>query len=715
MYTPALDENELMARIRATFSEAQSEMVLRAFSLAKEAHAGQVRMSGEPYIVHPCHVANILLDLGMDAESVAAGFLHDVLEDTDVPRDRLVEEFGAGVTSLVDGLTKINRIQFKSKQQAQAENFRKFMLAVSKDIRVILIKLADRLHNMRSLEYKSPEDQIAISQETMDLYAPFAARLGIGRIKGELEDLSMRYLYPKEYHELVDLVNSKREERDEFVKQVSELLRAALEPKGFRFEINGRAKHFYSIYRKMKRQNVSIDEIYDLIAIRIIVDGSETDCYSILGEVHAMWKPYRNDRIKDYIAVKKSNGYRSIHTTVVGPIGSRPFEIQIRTKEMHRFDEYGVAAHWKYKDGNTDPELDEKISWIREIMEVHENDADNSEEYLNAMKTELFLDEVFAFTPQNDLKCLPIGSTVVDFAYAIHSEVGNKCVGGKINSRIVPLSTKIKNGDVVEIITSPNARPSRDWMRFVASPATKARIRQYFKHTMRDENIRIGRDMLIAACKNAGYSAKELMVDEWIGETAEKQSYASADDVLAAVGFGELKPKQIIDRLVAKYREIAPKEDVKPVQPKKPTAVNSVLIDGEDGMQVHMSKCCNPLPGDHIVGYITRGRGINVHRADCENLATLEPERLIKAEWSGVAAGKFSATLYVYATGTAAINQTTEVFAGMGIEMTHIAAAVDKDKNVKIEVTIELSGREELLAVKNKLLQIKTVTDVVRG
>ena len=715
MYTPALDENELIARIRAAFPEAQSEMVLRAFSLAKEAHAGQFRLSGEPYIIHPCHVANILLDLGMDAESVAAGFLHDVLEDTDVSRDRLVEEFGESVTTLVDGLTNINRIQFKNKQQAQAENFRKLMMNVAKDLRVIIIKLADRLHNMRSLEYKSPEDRIAISQETLDLYAPFASRLGIGKIKGELEDLAMRYLYPEEYSELVTLINSKKEERDYFVKRVSEMLRAALEPHGFRFEINGRAKHFYSIYRKMKRMNCSIEQIHDLLAIRIIVDGSVEDCYSILGRVHAMWRPLSRERIKDYIAVNKPNGYQSLHTTVIGPIGNRPFEIQIRTRDMHRVDEYGVAAHWKYKDGKTDPKLDDKISWLREIMELHENDADNSEEYLNAMKTELFLDEVFAFTPQGDLKSLPVGSTVVDFAYAIHSEVGNKCVGGKNNSRIVPLSTKIKNGDRVEIITSPNAKPSRDWMRFVAAPATKARIRQYFKHTMRDENIRIGRDMLIAACKKAGYSAKELMVDEWICETAEKQSYASADDVLAAVGFGELKPKQIIDRLVNKYREIAPKEEVKPVQPKKSTAVNSVLIDGEDGMQVHMSKCCNPLPGDRIVGYITRGRGINVHRSDCENVALLEPERLIKAEWSGVAAGKFSATLYVYATSTLAINQTTEVFAGMGIEMTHIAAAVDKDKNVKIEVTVELSGREELLAVKNKLLQIKTVTDVVRG
>ena len=708
-----LNKEELTERIKTIYPETQSEMILRAFSFAEKAHEGQLRLSGEPYIIHPCHVANILIDLGMDAESVAAGFLHDVLEDTAVTREELTEEFGEGVVSLVEGVTKLNKLQFKSKEQAQAENLRKMLLAMAKDVRVIIIKFADRLHNMRSLSFKPTEAQVAIAKETIEIYAPLAARLGMSQVKGELEDLAMRYLYPKEYYELVNLISSKKEERDNFVKRVSEELKVKLDELSIHYEINGRAKHFYSIYRKMLRQNSSIDQIYDLVAIRIIVDTVK-DCYNVLGVVHSMWTPLPG-RFKDYIAMPKANMYQSLHTTVLNSYG-KPFEVQIRTKEMHRLAEYGIAAHWKYKDGKTDRTLDEKIRWIREVMALHEGDVEDSAEYLNALKTEMFNDEVFVFTPQGDVKNLPAGSTIVDFAYAIHSDVGNKCVGGKINMKIVPLSTKLKTGDIVEIITSPNAKPSRDWMRFVASPSTKAKIRQYFKRTMRDENIRIGRDMLVAACKKAGYSSKELMVDDWVYETVEKQSFSSADDVFAAIGYGELKTKQIIDKLVHRYQLTAPKEEIKPPHiPKKTSASNSVLIDGEDGMQVHMCKCCNPLPGDRIIGYITRGRGINVHRADCENIATLEPERLIKAEWSGVAAGKFSATLYVFATSTSAINQTTEVFGGMGIEMTHIAAAVDKDKNVKIEVTIELTGREEMLAVKNKLLQIKTVTDVVRG
>lgn len=708
-----LNKEELTERIKTIYPETQSEMILRAFSFAEKAHEGQLRLSGEPYIIHPCHVANILIDLGMDAESVAAGFLHDVLEDTAVTREELTEEFGEGVVSLVEGVTKLNKLQFKSKEQAQAENLRKMLLAMAKDVRVIIIKFADRLHNMRSLSFKPAEAQVAIAKETMEIYAPLAARLGMSQVKGELEDLAMRYLYPKEYYELVNLISSKKEERDDFVKRVSEELKVKLDELSIHYEINGRAKHFYSIYRKMLRQNSSIDQIYDLVAIRIIVDTVK-DCYNVLGVVHSMWTPLPG-RFKDYIAMPKANMYQSLHTTVLNSYG-KPFEVQIRTREMHRLAEYGIAAHWKYKDGKTDRTLDEKIRWIREVMALHEGDVEDSAEYLNALKTEMFNDEVFVFTPQGDVKNLPAGSTIVDFAYAIHSDVGNKCVGGKINMKIVPLSTKLKTGDIVEIITSPNAKPSRDWMRFVASPSTKAKIRQYFKRTMRDENIRIGRDMLVAACKKAGYSSKELMVDDWVYETVEKQSFSSADDVFAAIGYGELKTKQIIDKLVHRYQLTVPKEEIKPPHiPKKTSASNSVLIDGEDGMQVHMCKCCNPLPGDRIIGYITRGRGINVHRADCENIATLEPERLIKAEWSGVAAGKFSATLYVFATSTSAINQTTEVFGGMGIEMTHIAAAVDKDKNVKIEVTIELTGREEMLAVKNKLLQIKTVTDVVRG
>ncbi len=709
-----IDENELIEKVKHVFSGAQCELVLSAFAFAKEKHEGQFRLSGEPYIIHPCHVANILLDLGMDAETVAAGFLHDVIEDTDATHEILEERFGAGVTMLVEGVTKLNKLQFKSKEQAQAENLRKMLLAMAKDVRVIIIKFADRLHNMRSLSYKPEESRQAIAKETMDIYAPLAARLGMSQIKGELEDLAMRYLYPKEYYELVDLISSKKEERDDFVKKVSEELKKKLDEQlGIPYEINGRSKHFYSIYRKMKRQQSSIDQIYDLMAIRIIVDTVK-DCYNVLGIVHSLWTPLPG-RFKDYIAMPKANMYQSLHTTVLNEFGA-PFEVQIRTKEMHRLAEYGIAAHWKYKDGRTDRTLDEKIKWIREVMALHESDVEDSQEYIAALKTEMFNDEVFVFTPRGDVINLPAGSTVVDFAYAIHSDVGNKCTGGKINMKIVSLSTKLKTGDIVEIITSSSAKPSRDWLRFVASPSTKARIRQYFKRTMREENVRIGRDMLIAACKKAGYSAKELMVESWIYETAERQSFSSADDVLAAVGYGELKPKQIIDKLVHRYLQTIPKEEAKhPVVRKSSSSGNNVLIDGEDGMQIHLCKCCNPLPGDRIIGYITRGRGINVHRADCKNVSDLENERLIKAEWSGVVAGKFSVTLVVFADETSAINKVTELFSSMNVELTHIAAAVDKDKKVKIEVTAELGGREELISLKNKLMQIKSVTDVVRG
>ena len=708
-----LNENDLIEKVKKNYSASQCELILSAFEFAKSAHDGQLRLSGEPYFVHPCHVANILIDLGMDASSVAAGFLHDVIEDTSFTREDVVARFGEEVASLVEGVTKLNKLQFKSKEQAQAENLRKMLLAMAKDVRVIIIKFADRLHNMRSLAFKPEEAQKSIAKETMEIYAPLAARLGMSQVKGELEDLAMRYLYPKEYYDLVNLIASKKEERETFVRTVSAELSAKLDEMHIKYEINGRAKHFYSIYRKMLRQNSSIDQIYDLVAVRIIVE-SVKDCYNVLGVVHSMWTPLPG-RFKDYIATPKANKYQSLHTTVLNSYGA-PFEVQIRTKEMHRLAEYGIAAHWKYKDGQTDSTLDEKIEWIREVMALHEGDVEDSKEYINALKTEMFNDEVFVFTPQGDVKNLPVGSTVVDFAYAIHSDVGNKCIGGKINMKIVPLSTKLKTGDIVEITTGPNAKPSRDWLRFVASSSTKARIRQYFKRTLREENIRIGRDMLIAACKRAGYSAKELMVDSWIYETAEKQSFSSAEDVLAAVGYGELKTKQIIDKLVHRYQQTVPKEQqLKPQTAKRAKSESGVLIDGEDGMQIHMCKCCNPLPGDDIIGYVTRGRGINVHRADCVNVATLEKDRLIKAEWSGVAAGKFSASLTVFATSTSAINQVTEVFIGMGIDLSQMNASVDKDKNVKIEVTVELADREELTAVKNKLAAIKTVTDVKRG
>ena len=719
MTIKSLTESEFFDKIRSLYSPEESETILRAYQFAKTYHAGQKRLSGEDYIVHPMAVAVITADMGMDCCTVCAALLHDVLEDTPCTAEEMGEAFGPEVLSLVEGVTKLAKINFATKQQAQAENLRKMLLAMCRDLRVIILKLSDRLHNMRTLSNMAPEKQIEIARETLDIYAPLAARLGIMQIKSELEDLCMRYLYPAEYEALRAQIAAKKDERDAFVASVKAQLNEALQGVRFPYEINGRSKHFYSIYRKMKRNGCTLDEIYDLFALRVIIDGTAADCYEVLGTVHALWQPLVG-RIKDYIATPKPNHYQSLHTTVLAH-GGAPFEVQIRTREMHRVAEYGVAAHWKYKDQHTDQSLDSKIEWIRKVME-EEADVKDSHELMDILRADVFNDEVFVFTPMGDVVVLPAGSTVIDFAYAIHTKVGERCSGGKVNQRMVPLSTELKTGDIVEVITGGKG-PSRDWLKIAKSAATRNRIRGYFKRNMREENIKLGRQMVEAECRRRGYNPKDLITPEWMATIAKRFSLNDEEDVFAAVGYGELTTNQVVVKLIARYRE--EHTEPEPVATPEPeprfthaqAAESTVLINGQAGMLVRLSRCCSPVPGDPIVGYISRGRGISVHRVDCINVQSVEPERLMAAEWANVREGRFEASLTVLADDRpqlvsdvcGAINNTANV------RLTSIGAGVDhRSGSAVINITVEVNSVETLGQLKNRLGQVRGVTAVER-
>lgn len=721
MTKKSLTEEEFLQKVRALYPADESERILQAYRFASRYHAGQKRMSGEDYIVHPMAVAAIVCDMGMDCCTVCAALLHDVLEDTPCTAEEMGAVFGDEVLTLVEGVTKLNRVNFASKQQAKVENLRKMLLAMCRDLRVIILKLSDRLHNMRTLGNMAPAKQIEVAQETLDIYAPLAARLGIMQIKSELEDLCMRYLYPKEYEELRIQIASKKVERDAFVANVMAQLDEALKGVRFPYEINGRSKHFYSIYRKMKRQNCTLDEIYDLFALRVIIDGESADCYEVLGTVHSIWQPLVG-RIKDYIATPKPNHYQSLHTTVLAH-GGPPFEVQIRTREMHRVAEYGVAAHWKYKDQNTDKSLDSKIEWIRKVME-EEADVKDSHELMDTLRADIFSDEVFVFTPKGDVIVLPLGSTVIDFAYAIHSKVGERCSGGKINSRMVPLSTKLKTGDIVEVITGGKG-PSRDWLNIAQNASTRNRIRGYFKRNMREENIKLGRQMVESECRRRGYSPKDLLQPEWMIALSKRFSMNDEEDVYAAVGYGEFTTNQVMVKLIARYNEerakaVQQEELPEPAEPRfthAKAAESTVLINGQAGMLVRLSRCCSPVPGDPIVGYTSRGRGISVHRADCINVQGVEPERLLSAEWANVKEGRFESSLTVLAEDRpqlvadvcTAINNTPAA------KLTSIGASVDhRSGSAIINITTEVNSVETLEQLKNRMLQVRGVTAVER-
>lgn len=707
--------DNLLAKMKYYYPNAYNEVLERAYRFAKSAHRNQKRASGEEYFIHPYSVAEILVDLGLDTNTVAASLLHDVVEDTPVTREQLLNEFGQEICDLVDGVTKLDKINFSSKEEEQAENLRKMFFAMAKDVRVVLIKLADRLHNMRSLSYLSHERQLAMARETLDIYAPLAGRLGISNIKCELEDLCLKYLDPEAYDRLAKAISQKRTERQDLVDVIIKDIAAMLDEIGVEGEVFGRPKHFYSIYKKMNRQNKSLDEIYDLIAVRIIVENVK-DCYNVLGTIHTKWKPIPG-RIKDYIAMPKPNMYQSLHTTVVTNYG-QTFEIQIRTREMHRIAEFGIAAHWKYKEGATsESDFTKKLSWIREIME-YEGEKD-SRTFYNSLKGDLISNEVLVFTPKGKVISLPEGSTPIDFAYHIHSEIGNRCVGAKLNGKMVKLDTPLQVGDVCEIITAPAGKgPSWDWLKIAKSSGAKAKIRQYFKREMKEENLKKGKEMLELEAKRKGYALSDLVTDKALKFIYEKYSFLSFDEICAAVGSGVFTTNQILYKLIEIYKH--DHEKILPSNPtvlaKKKTAEGSVLIKGYDDFLVRFAGCCNPVPGDRIIGFISRGRGICVHRADCPNMRNEDPVRLVEAEWVGSGSQIFTVSLQIEANDSPSlIANVTATIANMQLNITAFNARVDKRGKAILNVTVQIPKVESIDELTKKLLADKQITDVFRS
>lgn len=716
-------ENDFLLKIHTSYAENGAQRIEKAYFFAKTAHKGQKRQSGEDYIIHPLSVADILVDLGMDADTIIAALLHDVIEDTQVQDYEISDEFGSEVVLLVQGVTKLDKLNFKTKEEEQAENLRRMFLAMSNDIRVIIIKLADRLNNMRTLAFKEEASQKRIAKETLEIYAPIAARLGISSIKGELEDLCLRYLYPEDYFYIAEKIAQTKSERKEFVQKITNDIQVILDDLGIEGEINGRPKHFYSIYRKLKRGK-AFEEIYDLIAVRIIVD-SVKDCYAVLGAVHNKWKPLPG-RFKDYISVPKGNLYQSLHTTVIPSYGS-PFEIQIRTKEMHKIAEYGIAAHWKYKQGNTSSNQsldDKKLAWIRSVMEL-QNESGDSKEYLDNIKIDLYADQVFVFTPKGDVFNLANGSTGIDFAYAIHTQVGHHCVGIKINNRMVPVATKLNNGDVVEVITSNASKgPSRDWLKFVITPSAKSKIKSFFKKEMREENIKIGRDSVERTARQKGYEASELFkLPSWKEYIKTKYSVNDSDEILAMVGYGELTAYQVLSKLLECRNKDVGEGRVKEEQilakvpvGKRKSSDTGILINGMPGMKVHFSQCCTALPGDEIIGYISRTRGVMVHRADCPNVASLEKERIVQADWPLDITGKFDVIIDIVAEDRPGlVIDIASVVASLKLPMLSMEAKKTDRNEALAKITVEISDMESITVLINKLKQIKGITEVKRA
>lgn len=720
-----MSESEFLDKLKHVFPQS-AELVEKAYYYAEEAHRGQLRNSGEDYIQHPLEVAKILLELELDEATIAAALLHDVVEDTPCTIEEIEKEFGPEVAILVDGVTKLGRIPYKTKVEQQVENLRKMFLAMAKDIRVILIKLADRLHNMRTLKYHSPEKQKEIAQETLEIFAPLANRLGIFRIKWELEDLSFRYLKPQEYHDLSEGIAYKRREREDQINEVIEQLRQRLGEVGIHAEIAGRPKHFYSIYRKMVSQNKELSEIYDLTAIRVIVD-SVNDCYGALGIIHTMWKPLPG-RFKDYIAMPKPNMYQSLHTTLVGAHGE-PFEIQIRTWEMHRTAEYGIAAHWKYKEGGkgVGGSFEQKLSWIRRLLEW-QHESKDAGEFMESLKIDLFSDTVFVFTPKSDVVELPAGSCPIDFAYRVHTDVGHRCIGARINSRIVPLDTKLVNGDIVEILTSKTGNgPSKDWLSFVKTSQAKSRIRQWFKKEKREENILRGRESLEREIRKLGLDPSAILKPETLLAFAKSYNITNVDDLYAAMGDGAVTVNKFLMRL----REDLSKEEKEKLQlaalqqgDGKPSvaygkATQGVRVKGVDNILIRFSRCCNPLPGDDIIGYITRGRGVSIHRQDCENVKAHnddELNRMIEVVWDDSQPDTiYQVDLDIFGVDRSRL--VTDVMNAVLETRTHILginARVSKDQMAHIQLSVEIRNLGHLDSVMQKIRRVKDVSSVER-
>ncbi len=703
--------------------ENSCDLIARAWRFAEKAHEGQKRQSGEPYFLHPNYVASILTELMIDPPTIAASLLHDTVEDCEgVTREVIAEQFGEEVAQLVDGVTKLDKMDFADREERQAESLRKMFLAMSRDIRVVLIKLADRLHNMRTLRYQPQHRQVAIARETLDIYAPIAHRLGVYTIKQELEDLALRHIDPEGYQDVARKVGMKRAEREENIKLVISELGQKLDEAGVKYDIAGRPKHLYSIYRKMVIQNKPFDQIFDLIAIRVIVE-TVPECYAVLGIAHTLWNQVPG-RFKDYISVPKANMYQSLHTTVVG--GRKvpfPFEIQIRTKEMHRIAEYGIAAHWRYKDGGASDNLDKKLYWLRQIMDW-QSETQNSSEFIEGLKTELFSEEVFLFTPKGDIITMQRDATPLDFAYRIHSHVGNTCVGAKINGKMVPLDTPLNTGDRVEIMTSASSKgPSMDWMKIVKTPQAKAKIRQFFKRELRGENVQKGRDMLEHEAKRRGVRLGDYTKPEYYEPLLRKYMFQDLDDLYGAIGYGGAAAVYVLSRLMdEKTRQETPVQPKIPIVEETPAPPPSlkptqgVYVHGEAGMLVRFARCCNPVPGDDIVGYITRGRGVTIHKADCVNAIHSEPERAVPVSWASEGTGTFSANIQVMCYDhSALLGELATYMEEMKIPLTAIAVKMSKNKLLSITMTLKVQSREQLDGAIRKLQKRADVVEAYRS
>ena len=729
---------ELISRVKKYHPSGDISLIEKAYNLAYMAHKNQLRKSGEPYIIHPLSVAIILAELQLDKETIVSGILHDVVEDTIITDEQLRNQFGNYVAIIVDGVTKLEKIKYNGdKLEYQAENLRKMFLAMAKDIRVIMVKLADRLHNMRTLQYQPPQRQIEIARETMDIYAPLAQRLGISKMKVELDDLSLKYLEPEVYYDLADKINIRKSEREKYVSEIVEDVSKHIRNAGIEATFDGRVKHFMSIYRKMLNQDKTLDQIYDLFAVRIIVN-TIPDCYAALGVIHEMYKPIPG-RFKDYIAMPKPNMYQSLHTTLIGPSG-RPFEIQIRTYEMHRTAEYGIAAHWKYKENSDGKRVEEseaeKMSWLRQILDWQVNLSDNKE-FLNTLKSdlELYSDTVYCFTPTGDVKTLPAGSNPIDFAYAIHSAVGNKMIGARVNGQLATINYKIQNGDRIEIITSQNSRgPSRDWLNLVKSNQAKTKINQWFKNELKEDNIQKGKELLLAFCKANSVDPALIMRPQYMNAILEKYGFRDWDAVNAAVGHGGLREGQIINRMKELYDRDHPHimsdeeivEDVNEAASHKRLTVRrsgGVAVQGTEDLAVRFSKCCSPIPGDEIVGYVTRGRGVSIHRTDCVNIMALpedERARLIEAVWEkdekkSDSSEKYETSIHIFAEDRQGLlMEVTRLLNDKGVSILNMNVRTSKQGTATISLSFSTTGKDELKDVVEKLRMIGGVMDIER-
>lgn len=718
---------EFMEYIHTYLTDDECNQVLKAFELADKAHEGQLRASGEPYIMHPLAVAEILAHLQIDHITLMAALMHDVVEDTSYSKEDLEKMFGSEVAFLVDGVTKLNQFQYETKEDRQMENYRKMILAMAKDVRVVVIKLGDRLHNMRTLKHMRSDKQKRIAKETLEIFAPLAHRLGIFNVKWELEDLSFRYLEPEKYYDLVDQMKQKRQAREDIVNDTMSQLTKALEEAHIKADIKGRPKHFYSIYKKMKKDNRDLSQIYDLLAVRVIVD-TIPDCYAVLGIAHSLWKPLPY-RFKDYISMPKSNMYQSLHTTVIGTMG-QPVEIQIRTWEMHRVSEYGVAAHWRYKEGNKngDKEFDQKVAWLRQVLEWQ--DTSNPTELVNALKLDVFSGEVFVFTPKGDVVKLPIGSVPLDFAYRVHTDVGHRCVGAKVNGKIVPLDYTLQNGDIVDIITSKTGRPSLDWLNIVGSSESKSKIRNWFKRENKAENIEKGLESLEKEAKRLNYTWKELIADNRLQQVTKQLKAGTEEEMFAACGYGGIPVSTVLLRLIELYKKSKEAEEskrsteqiiekLKAQGPKTTKNGTGVLVKGEAGVMVRMAKCCSPVPGDDIIGYITRGRGVSIHRSDCTSLGHTpeDLERMIEVSWDGSSGESFHVGIDIQAYDrNGLLMEVMAVLSELKITITNINAKVQEDtKTVSINVVVDIRDISQLDFVMTKLRRIREVYTVQRS